>query len=197
VADQFAHVMVLTSIIIGLGITHILVGVGSAIERVSGVGSRLRLSWAHAGWLGYVFVWMVFFWWWQFRLLELLTRWTLGHYFLIVFYAVLLFLLAVILIPSDWDAIDSLDDYLLSKRRWFYTVLLVTNLADLLDSYFKGGWEYVLDLGAVSLAGTAATIPICIAGVRSRNIRVHSVMAIASFVWLVITGFDVFPNLSF
>ena len=93
--------MVLTSIIIGLGITYILIGVGSIIERLSGHGTRLHLSWAHGAWVAFLFVWMVSFWWWEFRLLLLLKTWTLGHYFFIVSYAVLLFLLAVILIPSD------------------------------------------------------------------------------------------------
>jgi len=50
-------VMVLTSIIIGLGITHILVGIGSAIDRLSGHGHRLQLSWAHGAWLAALFVW--------------------------------------------------------------------------------------------------------------------------------------------
>ena len=49
--------MVLTSIIIGLGITHILVGIGSAIDRLSGHGHRLQLSWAHGAWLAALFVW--------------------------------------------------------------------------------------------------------------------------------------------
>jgi len=100
VTDQFQHVMVRTSIIIGLGITHILVGIGSAIDRLSGHGHCLRLSWAHGAWLAALFVWMVLFWWWQFRLLGLLKAWTLGHYFFIIVYAVLLFLLAVIFGPK-------------------------------------------------------------------------------------------------
>ena len=57
--DQFQHVMVLTSIIIGLGITQILVGVGTMIERISGHGRPLRIIFAHAGWLSVLFVWMV------------------------------------------------------------------------------------------------------------------------------------------
>jgi len=40
--------MVLTSIIIGLGITYILIGLGSAVERLRGHGPRLRLSQADA-----------------------------------------------------------------------------------------------------------------------------------------------------
>jgi hypothetical protein len=33
--DQFQHVMVLTSIIIGLGITHLLLGFSAAIDRIT------------------------------------------------------------------------------------------------------------------------------------------------------------------
>lgn len=194
--DQFEHVMVLTSIIIGLGITHLLVGVGSIIERISGHGERLRLSLAHGAWLGFLFLWMVTFWWWQFRLLELVQAWTLGRYFFIIVYAVLLFLLAVILIPREWTRVGDLDEYFLAKRRWFYAIMLLANFADLLDSHLKGGWTYVLETGVLSLGLLAATVPACIIGFRSRNIRVHASMAVIFLVWQVIVGFDVFPQLS-
>ena len=103
----------------------------------------LRLSWAHATWLLTVFVWMVSFWWWEFRLLALLKSWTLAHYFFIITYAVLLFLLAVLLLPREWAAIDNLDDYFLSKRRWFYPLYLIATVADIVDAWLKGGWPYV------------------------------------------------------
>src|SRR6266571_9313676 len=188
--------MVLTSIIIGLGITYILIGVGSIIERLSGHGTRLHLSWAHGAWVAFLFVWMVSFWWWEFRLLLLLKTWTLGHYFFIVIYAVLLFLLAVILVPSDWASTDSLDVYFLSKRWWFYPVFLLASIADLVDSFLKGGWQYVLGMGVMPLAFTAASIPVCLVGVLSKNIRVHSFMAVAFFLWLVIVGFEIYSSLN-
>jgi len=193
--DQFQHVMVLTSIIIGLGITHILVGIGSAMERVSGHGAPLRLGWAHGTWLGVVFVWMVLFWWWQFRLLAILKVWSLGLYFFIILYAVLLFLLAVILIPRDWRITDSLDDYFLSKRYWFYPVFLVANVADIADSFLKGGWQYLVGIGVLSWVFTAASVPICLIGVLSNNRLVHSLMAVIFLVWLVIATFEIYPSL--
>ena len=103
----------------------------------------LRLSWAHATWLLTLFVWMVSFWWWEFRLLALLKSWTLAHYFFIITYAVLLFLLAVLLLPRDWATTDNLDDYFLSKRRWFYPLYLIATFADIVDAWLKGGWPYV------------------------------------------------------
>jgi hypothetical protein len=194
VTDQFQHVMVLTSIIIGLGITYILIGVGSIIERLSGHGARLRLSWAHAAWLVFVFMWMVSFWWWQYRFLTVLKTWTLAIYFFIIIYAVVLFLLGVILIPSDWGPTESLDDYFLSKRRWFYPVYL---MADIVDALLKGGWAYVVNSGVVVLAFWAAAIPVCLVGVLSKNIRVHSFMAVVLCIWQLIAAFEVFPKLGF
>jgi hypothetical protein len=58
-SDQFQHVMVLTSIIIGLGITNVLLGVSGAIERYTGGNRPLQLSWASAFWLAQVFLWMI------------------------------------------------------------------------------------------------------------------------------------------
>ena len=195
--DQFQHVMVLTSIIIGLGITYILIGVGSTIERITGHGAHLRLSWAHATWLVTLFVWMVSFWWWEFRLLALVKSWTLAHYFFIITYAVMLFLLAVLLLPREWAAINNLDDYFLSKRRWFYPLYLVAIVADIFDAWLKGGWPYVQANGVVVFCYWAAALPVCVVGVRSANIRIHTLMAVIICVVQLIALFEVFPKLGF
>ena len=79
-SDQFQHVMVLTSIIIGLGITNVLLGVSGAIERYTEGDRPLQLSWASAIWLAQVFLWMILFWWWEFRLVDILKHWTLWNY---------------------------------------------------------------------------------------------------------------------
>ena len=197
VTDQFQHVMVLTSIIIGLGITYILIGVGTVIERITGHGAALLLSWAHATWLLTLFVWMVSFWWWEFRLLALLKSWTLAHYFFIITYAVLLFLLAVLLLPRDWATTDSLDDYFLSKRQWFYPLYLIAIFADIVDAWLKGGWPYLQASGVLVFGYWAAAIPVCLVGVRSKNIRIHTFMAIIICVWQLIAVFEVFPKLGF
>ena len=60
-SDQFQHVMVLTSIIIGLGITNALLGISGAIERYTERDRPIQLSWASTFWLAEVFLWMIFF----------------------------------------------------------------------------------------------------------------------------------------
>jgi len=60
-SDQFQHVMVLTSIIIGLGITNLLSGLSGAIERFTEKARPLRVGWATVFWLAYFFLLMVLF----------------------------------------------------------------------------------------------------------------------------------------
>lgn len=194
-SDQFQHVMVLTSIIIGLGITNALLGISGAIERYTESDRPLYLGWASAFWLGYVFLWMVDFWWWEFRLVDILKHWTLWDYFLIICYAVLLFLLVAFLVPRNWDKVDDLNAYFMAKRRWFYSANALALVFDLMDSYMKGGMTYMKAQGFLSWGLDVAGILVTIVGFRAVSVRTHTVLAIGFFVWQVAVGFDAFPFL--
>jgi hypothetical protein len=194
-SDQFQYVMVLASIIIGLGITNLLLGLSAVIDRITEDSRQLRLSWAHGFWLAFVFLWLVFFWWWEFRLLEILKHWTVWNYFLIICYAVVLFFLVALLIPRDLDKVDDLNVYFLAKRRWFYAVLVLGLMIDLVDSYMKGGWTYINGTGILNWGMNVVAIPAGVIGFRSTRIRTHSAMAIVFFIWMVVIWCDVFPVL--
>src|SRR5262252_6195512 len=189
-SDQFQHVMVLTSIIIGLGITNALLGVSGAIERYTESTRPVKLSWASTLWLAQVFLWMILFWWWEFRLVDILKNWTLWNYFLIICYAVILFLLVALLVPRDWDKVDDLNSYFLSKRHWFYSVYLLSVIVDVMDSYMKGGWPYIIGQGVLGWGYSVAGVPIAVIGFRSGRIRTHTMMAIVIFVWQILAGFN-------
>ena len=194
-SDEFQHVMVLTSIIIGLGITNALLGVSGAIERYTESDRPLQLSWASAVWLAQVFLWMILFWWWEFRLADILKHWALWNYFLIVCYAFVLFLLVALLVPKDWDKVDDMNAYFLLKRRWFYSVFLLGAVIDVMDSYMKGGWTYLMGQGVLGWAYPVANILVVAIGLRSSRIRTHTIMGVVSIVWLVVFGFEFAPLL--
>jgi len=180
--DQFEYVMVLVSIIVGLGIAHILLGIGGIIDRLSRKENRLELSLAHASWL-------VMFWWWEYRFSSRVSDWTMGLYLFLITYAVTLFLLQAVLVPRTWDGVKSLKDFFLERRAWFYGLLMCATILDLLDSYLKGGFEYILDTDIINLVFAALTIPVVIIGVTTTKIRFHNVAGLVFFGWQLLLGF--------
>ena len=155
----------------------------------------MRIGFAHTVWLIVVFIWMVIFWWWEYRLLELVQSWTLIRYFFLVLYAVLLYLLAAVLIPRDWNKVTDLDDYFISQRHWFFAAYLFATVADVIDSFMKGGLDYLESLGPITNLITAATGPIVIVGFRSTNVRTHSVMALFVLAGQIFGVFQSSPRL--
>jgi hypothetical protein len=187
--DQFEYVMVLVSIIVGLGIAHILLGIGGIIDRLSRKDDRLELSLAHAAWLGFCFAWLVMFWWWEYRFSTRVADWTMGLYLFLICYSVSLFLLQAVLVPRTWDGVANLKDYFLERRAWFYSLLLFVTILDQFDSYLKGGFEYILQTGAFNLTFAASTVPVVIIGLRSTNMRTHNIMATIFLGWQILVGF--------
>jgi len=186
---QFEYVMVLVSIIVGLGIAHILLGIGGIIDRLSRKEDRLELNLAHASWLGFCFLWLVMFWWWEYRFSSRVSDWTMGLYLFLIFYAITLFLLQAVLVPRTWDGVTSLKDYFLERRAWFYSFLMFATVLDFFDTYLKGGFESILDTGAINLAFAALTIPVAIMGVITTKIRFHNFMGVLFFSWQALLGF--------
>ena len=198
--NHFEYVMVLVSIIIGIGIAHILLGLGGLVDRLSGTGrgGRLRLGVAHAAWLTHTFLWLVLFWWWQFRLEVIWGEWTIGVYFFLVMYAVVLFLLAVILVPRDWEGIQDLDDFFLRRRAWFYSAWIIAVLLDVLDSWLKGGVDYIIsELGPWVVLYLLTSAVVAAIGIRVRRIRYHAFAGVGLLIFDFATSVVSLPRLGF
>ena len=187
--SEFEYVMVLVSIIIGLGIAHVLLGTAGIIDRLSRKDDPLELSLAHAAWLGFCFLWLVMFWWWEYRFSTRVSEWTMGLYLFLVCYAVTLFLLQALLVPRSWDGVTSLKEYFLERRIWFYGLLGFVTILDVFDSYLKGGFQYIYDSGYIGMAFPIATIPVVIIGLRTTRMRTHNILATVFLAWQILIGF--------
>ncbi len=195
--DRFEYVMVLISIIIGLGIAHVLLGVGAIIDRRAD-GPPIEIGRAYPVWLAFVFLWMVQFWWWEFRFSELRSEWPMGLYFFLVAYAVAVFLLAVILIPQRWAAVEDLSAYFLKRRGWFYSLLLWATAMDIADSWLKGGRHYLVEeMGLLTWVLWVVQAVAVVVGLRSRRLRTHEIAAIACLTLEFVQGFVTLPVLGF
>ena len=195
--SQFEYVMVLVSIIVGLGIAHMLLGIGGIIDRLTRGRDPLELSLAHAAWLASCFGWLILFWWWEYRFSTRVAEWTVGLYFFLVLYAVVLFLLAAILVPRTWDGVHSLKDYFLERRVWFYGFYMFANTIDLADSYLKGGLSYFQEsVGVFGISIALLAYPVGIIGMKTRKMAFHNWAGVLFVVLQYGVGFGLLPTLT-
>ena len=105
----FEYVMVLVSIIIALAIAHLLTAISASIHRLRGQGERIELDAVYILWIGYVLIWLISFWWWEFKFQDVIAEWSYGLYLFIVIYSILLFMLAAVLVPHRMQGLDRLE----------------------------------------------------------------------------------------
>lgn len=191
--DQFEYVMVLVSIIVGLGIAHLLLGLSGIVDRLAAPTNPLRGHVAYFAWHAATFVWLLLFWWWEFRFLEFVDQWNVGLYFFLVAYAVTLFLMAALLVPRTWDRVDDLGQYFLERKSWFYTLLLLADFFDIVDTFLKDGWFSAQPTMHYIVWGGLAVF--CVVGYRASSLRIHAGLGIGAAALQLTSAFSVLPLL--
>lgn len=136
--SSFEYVMVLVSIVIGLAITHLLTAFATAVHRLRGHGEPIRLEPVYLLWSGYILIWLISFWWWEFRFQGLVEVWSFGLYLFVVTYAITLYMLASILVPREMDRVDDSYRFFMEGRKWFFGMHLLVVGMDVADSFLKG-----------------------------------------------------------
>jgi hypothetical protein len=132
-ADAYIHIRVIIGIILGLSLSKLLTGVAGFIQHPS----RQRVYAIHMIWVGFAFVSVIHFWWFEFYL-STVERWTFGLYVFVILYASLYYLLCALLFPDKMDDYIGYGEYFMSRRRWFFGVIAAIFMMDLADTAIKG-----------------------------------------------------------
>lgn len=136
--DAFEYVMVLVSIVIGLAITHVLNALAAAVHRLRGHGEPLHLEAVYLLWVGVMLIWLISFWWFEFKFQEIAPTWSYGLYLFVITYAVALFLVTAVLVPNRMVGVGDSYAYFMDGRKWFFWGLIVLVALDTVDSFLKG-----------------------------------------------------------
>jgi hypothetical protein len=137
----FEYVTVLTSIIIGLALAHLLLGLANIVQHPK----RKKLYWVHLAWVGFMIFSIATWWWWEFRYNDAVD-WSIWLYFFILFYALLYYMICALLFPTDLHDYDGFKNYFLSRRRWIFGFMATALIVDLADTALKGA-DYFFALG--------------------------------------------------
>jgi hypothetical protein len=186
--SSFEYAMVLISIIVGLGVTHILSALSSAVHRLRHHGAAIRLEVAYLAWVAFIFSWLLQFWWFEFKWNELAPEFGFGLFFFLVLYAVALFSVAVILVPHRLSIVDDSWEYFLSIKGWFYAGVLLLNAIDLADTFMKGtDWGFRLSYVSYWVALTTAAV----VGLSTTRRSLHAGFGLVMLLWIhAITFYD-------
>lgn len=176
--SSFEFLSVLISVVVGLGITHLLTGFGRLLHLEKG----FRTSGAHLVWTLYVFLYLVVYWWtivfgWQDW-----ENWNILLFLFVLLYGVLLFLLCVVLYPADPPESWNPGQHFIDTRRSFFLILVLMLFTEFGDTALKQHFDdfalaYVLIIGS--------WIATSIVGWFSESSRVQLLIAAYQLVTLV------------
>ncbi len=172
--SQFEYVSVVVAVIAGLGIVHLLRGVGRFIDT----SGEWKPYWVHLLWTWNVFFSLIVFWWFTWPLHDL-PVWNLFAFLYILLFAVVRYLQCVVLFPADDGATDFREIFFRNRKPFFGLEVLAVWFT-LGDTVLKH-WLEVRDYGSVLPAqvtvAVGATVMLYIAS-RSSSPRFHAVYAV-------------------
>ncbi|HQQ82087.1 MAG TPA: hypothetical protein PK059_02805 [Cyclobacteriaceae bacterium] len=136
----FEYVIVLISIILGLGITQIMMGLADLVHQ----WNKVKFYWPHLIWIMLVFVLHIQDWWDTYNLRGF-EPWRLPTFLFFSLYPVNLFVLARILFPFQptEGTIDLREFYFQNFRKFFISTMLL-NLLSIAENIMVRGIEYTL-----------------------------------------------------
>ena len=190
--DPFSYLSVLISIVLALGMTRVLAGVGEMLQA----RSRRRIYWVHVVWTLNLFIYLVVAWWvfyrWRYQ-----QPWT---FFLFVFVLVsptVLYLAALLLFPREAASADDSINYkthFYANHRAFFIVLLIYGPVDVVDSLLKGVHHF-FELGPAYMISMTLFVAGVTTAAITRNERYRQFYSLFFLTQTVLISFAVFRTL--
>lgn len=181
-AETFTHIRIVMGMVVSLSLARLLNGLAGIVQHPNAA----RIYAVHLGWVAFMFLFLVHFWWWEYRLHGLPVIEFTTYLFLILFCALFFFLCALIF-PTSMQDYDGYEHYFMSRRKWFFGFLAGMLVTDFVDTALKGR-DYFLSLGPEYPARTALYIVLSLIGVMTANRRYHAVFVIFAlayqFYWI-------------
>jgi hypothetical protein len=189
--DPFSYLSVLISIILALGMTRVLAGVGEMLQA----RSRRHIYWVHAIWIVNLFLFLVVAWWIFYRWRNQ-QPWTFFLFVFVLISPTILYLASLLLFPREGALDESIDykTHFYANHRAFFILFALFGPVDMIDTLLKGiphflgqGPRYIVSSSLYLIGLTIAAI--------TRNERYHKFYAIFFLVQTVVISFAIFHRL--
>ena len=172
--QAFEYLGVLVSVVIGLAMTHLVLG----IIRVIHSRKSTVVYWVHLLWVFNVLYLLLGFWWFFFAW-QSLPEWSRAAFYLFIAYALSLTIAAGLLFPLT-GSVSHFKKFFFEHSRWFFGSMILANLLDVIEVTAKASYgirpvpEIYFPFMAIVFLGLAIAM-------FTSNRRIHGAFAILYF----------------
>jgi hypothetical protein len=177
--DPFSYLSVLTSIVLALGITRLLTGMGRLLQS----RSQVTTYWVHLLWMLNVFLFLVLNWWILFRW-NTQKEWSFFLFLFVLLSPTIAYLLAALLIPDPIEIGFNAKHHFYANHRWFFTLAALLPLIDALDTWLKG-WAHFTAQGPLYILTIALLFALNVIAALTRHQRFHEFFAIFFLLYIL------------
>jgi len=189
--SPFEYLSVLISIVLALGMTRVLAGVGEMLQA----SSHRQIYWVHVLWIVNLFLYLVVAWWIFYRWRNQ-QPWTFFLFVFVLISPTILYLASVLLFPREGDValtVKYKTHYYANHRAFFILFALFTPV-DIVDSLLKGV-PHFLGLGPQYFISSILYTAGLVTAAITRNGRYHQFYAIFFLVQTIVISFAIFHTL--
>lgn len=186
--DAYFHIRVIIGMVTGLALARLLGGLAKLVQHPS----RAPVYLVHLGWVAFLLVAVMLFWWFEFDLGSVAV-WTFPRYLFVIGYASLFFFTSAMLFPDSMEGYAGFADYFHRRRAWFYGLLAAIFLADIADTALKGA-AHLRSFGAFYPAVEALLAGTAVAAIFIEDRRFHAAfvaVVLALEAWWILRHFSV------
>jgi hypothetical protein len=172
--SPFEYLSVLISIVLALGMTRVLAGVGEMLQA----RSRRRIYWVHLVWVLNLFLYLVIAWWIFYRWRNQ-QPWTFFLFVFVLISPTILFLASLLLFPSESSTNQFIDykKHYYANHRAFFAIFTLFTPVDFVDSALKG-MQHFLELGPQYFVSNSLYLIGLATAAITRNERYHQFYAV-------------------
>ena len=174
---MFDYLGILISIILGLALTHLLMGLSRLIQSPRTV----RIYWVQIVWTANVLIYVLAVWWGMFWWKHL-QAWTVQQFLFLSAYAIVLFMLASMLFPHEWKEDVDFEQHFFRNKTWFFGIQLLAFLMDIPETLAKSA-DHLRDVPREYLVFLPVMIGFNVIGLVTANRRIHAVLGVT---WLAV-----------
>jgi hypothetical protein len=175
----FDYIALLVSIVIALGITRILTGLGKILQ----LRGSLDVYSIHVIWTLNVLLWLLLNWWILYRW-RTFEQWTFFLFLFVLISPTLAFMLSVLLLPEPLERDLDLRRHFYENNGRFFALAALLPPIDAIDTLLKGRAHFLAQ-GPLYVVTLALIFILCVAGALTRNERYHAAFAVFFLLYIL------------